>query len=152
MSTYTIALLAGDGIGPEIMDEAVKILRLVESRNAVTFDLKPAAPKNVRGEFQPIASVIPGVQICEHLPGLAQRSRHWGLVRSLTHRTNGHTLGHYFMLTGRSGATPGFKGDRVDQRQALAVGAGLGRVDHIGQHGAQKEGFCFQTDLPCLQP
>ena len=42
MSTYTIALLAGDGIGPEIMDEAVKILRLVESRNAVTFDLKPA--------------------------------------------------------------------------------------------------------------
>jgi len=42
MSTYTIALLAGDGIGPEIMDEAIKILRLVESRNAVTFDLKPA--------------------------------------------------------------------------------------------------------------
>jgi len=42
MSTYTIALLAGDGIGPEIMDEAVKILRLVESRNTVTFDLKPA--------------------------------------------------------------------------------------------------------------
>ena len=42
MSNYTIALLAGDGIGPEIMDEAVKILRLVESRNAVNFDLKPA--------------------------------------------------------------------------------------------------------------
>ena len=42
MSTYTIALLAGDGIGPEIMDEAVKILRLVESRSTVTFDLKPA--------------------------------------------------------------------------------------------------------------
>ena len=42
MSNYTIALLVGDGIGPEIMDEAVKILRLVESRNAVTFDLKPA--------------------------------------------------------------------------------------------------------------
>ena len=42
MSTYTIALLAGDGIGPEIMDEAVQILRLVESRNTVTFELKPA--------------------------------------------------------------------------------------------------------------
>ncbi len=78
-----------------------------------SFDLKPDAPDGIRGEFNPIQTASPGVQICEHLPGLAQRSRHWGLVRSMTHRTNGHTLGHYFMLTGRSGATPGFKGDRV---------------------------------------
>ena len=42
MSTYSIAILAGDGIGPEIMDQAVKILRLVESRNDVTFDMKPS--------------------------------------------------------------------------------------------------------------
>jgi hypothetical protein len=78
-----------------------------------SFDLKPDAPDGIRGEFNPIQTASPGVEICEHLPGLAQRSRHWGLVRSMTHRTNGHTLGHYFMLTGRSGATPGFKGDRV---------------------------------------
>jgi len=39
MKHYKIALLAGDGIGPEIMAEAVKIFRLVEERNAVTFDL-----------------------------------------------------------------------------------------------------------------
>jgi 3-isopropylmalate dehydrogenase len=39
MSTYKIALLDGDGIGPEIMGEAVKILKLVEERNDVTFDL-----------------------------------------------------------------------------------------------------------------
>lgn len=78
-----------------------------------SFDLKPDAPDGIRGEFNPIQTASPGVQICEHLPGLAQRSRHWGLVRSMTHRTNGHTLGHYFMLTGRSGSTPGFKGDRI---------------------------------------
>ena len=42
MKTYKIALLAGDGIGPEIMKEAVKILELVETRNDVKFDLKPA--------------------------------------------------------------------------------------------------------------
>ena len=78
-----------------------------------SFDLQPDAPDGIRGEFNPIQTASPGVHICEHLPGLAQRSRHWGLVRSLTHRTNGHTLGHYFMLTGRSGSTPGFKGDRV---------------------------------------
>ena len=78
-----------------------------------SFDLKPNAPDDVRGEFSPIATSIPGIQICEHLPGLAQRSQHWGLVRSLTHPTNDHTAGHYYMLTGRSLPSPGFRGDRV---------------------------------------
>ncbi|MEX0713071.1 MAG: DUF1501 domain-containing protein [Pirellulales bacterium] len=77
-----------------------------------SFDLKPDAPAEVRGEFQPISSGTPGIQICEHLPQLARRSRHWALVRSLTHPTNDHTLGHYYMLTGRSVAPPGFRGDR----------------------------------------
>ena len=77
-----------------------------------SFDLKPNAPDTVRGEFLPIATATPGIQICEHLPMLAERSDKWSLVRSLTHPTNGHTLGHYFMLTGRSEASPGFVGDR----------------------------------------
>src|SRR5438552_12733331 len=50
-----------------------------------SFDLKPDAPAEVRGEFQPIATKTPGIQICEHLPGLARRSRHSAIVRSLTH-------------------------------------------------------------------
>ena len=78
-----------------------------------SFDLKPNAPADIRGEFSPIATATPGVQICEHLPGLARRSSRWGLVRSLTHPTNDHTAGHYYMLTGRSVASPGFRGDRV---------------------------------------
>jgi hypothetical protein len=77
-----------------------------------SFDLKPDAPAEIRGEFRPAATATPGIQICEHLPGLAKRSRHWALVRSLTHPTNGHTLGHFYMLTGRSVAPPGFRGDR----------------------------------------
>ena len=77
-----------------------------------SFDLKPLAPSGIRGEFQPISTSTPGIQICEHLPLLAQRSRHWSLCRSLTHSTNGHTLGHYFMLTGRSVKNPEFPGDR----------------------------------------
>src|SRR5689334_9519704 len=39
-----------------------------------SFDLKPNAPDNIRGEFQPIATRTPGIDICEHLPKLAQRS------------------------------------------------------------------------------
>jgi len=78
-----------------------------------SFDLKPHAPDGIRGEFQPIQTATPGIHICEHLPELAKRSQHWALVRSLTHPTNGHTLGHYYMLTGRSSKSIGFKGDRV---------------------------------------
>lgn len=80
-----------------------------------SFDLKPHAPAEIRGEFRPIPTDTPGIEICEHLPLLAQRSQHWALLRSLTHPTNGHTLGHYYMLTGHSTA-PGFRGDRMPRR------------------------------------
>lgn len=78
-----------------------------------SFDLKPDAPAEVRGEFRPTATRSPGVQICEHLPGLAARSNHWSVLRSLTHPSNEHTIGHYFMLTGRGEKSPGFRGDRT---------------------------------------
>src|SRR3954463_15010469 len=67
-----------------------------------SFDMKPAAPDNVRGEFKPIATKTPGLRICAHLPLLAQRSDRWVLVRSLTHATNTPSDGHLLMLTGRN--------------------------------------------------
>jgi hypothetical protein len=73
-----------------------------------SFDMKPEAPDGIRGEFKPIDTATPGVQICEHLPLLAQRSHLWALCRSLTHPSNDHRLGHHIMLTGRSEAPPGF--------------------------------------------
>lgn len=73
-----------------------------------SFDPKPDAPAEIRGEFAPIATRTPGLRICEHLPLLAARSHRWALVRSLTHRSNDHSLGHHIMLTGRSDAPPGF--------------------------------------------
>src|SRR5262245_33910199 len=42
-----------------------------------TFDMKPHGPADFKGEFNPIATRTPGIQICEHLPMLAQRSNHW---------------------------------------------------------------------------
>jgi hypothetical protein len=73
-----------------------------------SFDPKPDAPDNIRGEFRPIATSTPGVHVCEHLPRLAVRSDKWALVRSLTHPSNDHSLGHHIMLTGCSQAPPGF--------------------------------------------
>src|SRR5271165_3033828 len=59
-----------------------------------SFDLKPDAPAEIRGEFKPIATRTPGIQIVEHLPLLAQRSHLWSLVRSLGHPSNNHSDGH----------------------------------------------------------
>jgi len=75
-----------------------------------TFDLKPDAPPEIRGEFNPIATNTPGIDICEHLPLLAQRSHLWSLVRSVTHGDNGHDTGTYLMLTGKSKVPPTYKG------------------------------------------
>ncbi len=73
-----------------------------------SFDMKPLAPDTVRGEFSPIATSTPGIQICEHLPMLAQRSHLWALCRSLTHPSNDHSAGHHIMLTGRTMLPPAF--------------------------------------------
>ncbi len=77
-----------------------------------SFDLKPDAPDTIRGEFQPIATQTPGIQICEHLPMLAQRSEMWALCRSLTHPWNEHSQGHQIMMSGRTMLPPGFSGSK----------------------------------------
>ena len=47
-----------------------------------TFDMKLDAPAEIRGEFQPIATSVPGYQICEHLPHLAARAHKYAVIRS----------------------------------------------------------------------
>jgi len=82
-----------------------------------TFDLKPEAPAEVRGPFQPIATSLPGVCICEHLPRLAMMAHKFALVRSVTHANSNHTPMIYYTLTGRATAQPEFDNDvRPPQR------------------------------------
>jgi len=77
-----------------------------------TFDMKPDGPVEYKGEFDPIPTKTPGIEICEHLPQLAQRSHLWSLVRSLTHKESGHDRGTYVMLTGSSVVPPTFRGSK----------------------------------------
>jgi hypothetical protein len=67
-----------------------------------TWDMKPQAPAEYRGSFQPIATSAPGVQLCEHLPLLARQAHHLAVVRSVgaTVNTNDHHAGYYYNLTG----------------------------------------------------
>src|SRR5262245_12687236 len=63
-----------------------------------TFDLKPDAPADVRGQFNPIATSVPGVHICEHLPRTARLMHQTALIRSLSHPYNIHSAA--YALTG----------------------------------------------------
>mgnify|MGYP000675223109 CR=1 FL=1 len=55
-----------------------------------TWDLKPEAPREFRGEFRPIETVVPGIQIGEHLPRVAQQMDKLSLIRSFNHRNSDH--------------------------------------------------------------
>lgn len=70
------------------------------------WDLKPNAPREIRGEFQPIASSVPGIFLGEHVPGIARQAQHLALVRSVSHPDNTHTVAMHYMLTGVRHARP----------------------------------------------
>jgi hypothetical protein len=65
-----------------------------------TFDLKPGASAEFRGEFQPIDTNVPGVQIAEHLPKLAQCANELAILRGVTHTLAAHQLGAAYVNTG----------------------------------------------------
>ena len=65
-----------------------------------SFDPKPDAPSDIRGEFKAIPTATPGIQFCEHLPLLAKHTEKMAIVRSIHHRHGGHQQGMYVSLTG----------------------------------------------------
>jgi uncharacterized protein (DUF1501 family) len=66
-----------------------------------TWDLKPDAVDSVRGPFQPIKTSVPGVEISEHFPRMAQLADRYALIRSVHHNTAPiHETGHQLMQTG----------------------------------------------------
>ncbi len=67
-----------------------------------TFDLKPAAPAEIRGDFRPIRTNVPGIDICEHLPRLARMADKFTILRSLHHERGEHSGGTHRFLTGHS--------------------------------------------------
>lgn len=65
------------------------------------WDMKPDTPEGIRGEFKPIATSVPGVQVSEHLPRLATAMHQFSVVRSMHHSVNNaHALAVYTSLTG----------------------------------------------------
>ncbi|MEZ6068164.1 MAG: DUF1501 domain-containing protein [Planctomycetaceae bacterium] len=92
-----------------------------------TWDLKPEAPAEVRGEFQPIATNVPGIEISEHFPRLAQRCDQLAIIRSMTHTDVNHTTATHFLLTGQPPLPPGDRDKDWPNIGAVLAQQGRGR-------------------------
>lgn len=64
------------------------------------WDMKPQASEEIRGTFQPISTNVPGIQICEHLPRMAQLADKYTIVRSMRHDESDHLRAGYWVMTG----------------------------------------------------
>lgn len=90
-----------------------------------TWDPKPDAPVEFRGEFQSIATTVPGLRVCEHFPRIAQQADKLALIRSVTHTQNNHNLATHSVLTGHPVVVSG--SERQDWPHYGSVLASLGR-------------------------
>ena len=134
-----------------------------------TYDMKPNAPSDYRGLFSPIASSVPGLDVCELLPMHAKIADRFNIIRSIHHDFADHGGGHKRFLTGRDPATPtGFVNDKPcvgsmasqvleSQRQTDGlpnyIVLGSGRVNSIDTFsfgsaylGAHTHPFTISTD------
>jgi hypothetical protein len=71
-----------------------------------TYDIKPDGPEQMRSVFRPIATRVPGMAVCEHLPLHAQIADRFTLIRSLHHKINIHNDGSIAVLTGKEPSVP----------------------------------------------
>jgi hypothetical protein len=95
-----------------------------------TWDMKPQAPAEFRGEFRPIATSAPGVRLCEHLPLLARQAHHLAVVNSLGdfgRGTGDHHAGYYYNLTGHA-PDPSFRALLNDRKPLESDWPFLGSV------------------------
>ncbi len=87
-----------------------------------TFDPKPDAPVEIRGEFGVIDTKVPGVKFGEHLPKLAARADKMAVVRTFAHKDNNHTAATHHIITGT--LQPGVKFDKPLSRDDWPCYAG----------------------------
>src|SRR5438477_4620204 len=110
-----------------------------------TWDLKPDAPAEFRGEFKPIATNVPGIQIGEHLPRAARQMDKFALIRSFRHHNSDHGPADHYMLTGyfpQAGFNPGLN----PNNQKPAFGAVIARK--LGPRGSVPPYVCLPKAHP----
>ncbi len=103
-----------------------------------TFDMKPDADEPFRGEFYPISTNVPGIQVCEHLPMMSRVADKYAVIRSTWHESNTHGVGVVYNLTGPKNA-PRQRGEpQVSRDDPPSVGSAVRKLrgDRNGLPGA----------------
>jgi hypothetical protein len=98
-----------------------------------TWDLKPDAPAEIRGEFKPIATSVSGYHCSEHLPLLAQRVHDFNVLRSVYHATPSHEAAIHWVLTGYN--YPGANTSTKNRNDKPSMGSIVARVRGAGKPG-----------------
>ena len=105
------------------------------------FDLKPKAPSNIRGEFKPISTSVPGVQICEHLPRTSRRMRDASLIRTVTHGYNSHHP--YSVFSGFAGGKNTSNGPQPHDHPSMGS-----VLQFLGRTRRDVPGYVFMPAFP----
>jgi Protein of unknown function (DUF1501) len=111
--------LAHSGLTPKA-DSCILVFLNGGPSHLDMWDMKPDLPQEMRSEFQPIATTVPGVQVCEHLPRLARQMGRCTLVRSVYHDQVAHAPAVYTALTGiRGNVRAGLQGAKATDHPAV---------------------------------
>ncbi|MBI3877218.1 MAG: DUF1501 domain-containing protein [Verrucomicrobia bacterium] len=110
-----------------------------------TFDLKPDAPSEIRGEFKAIPSNVPGIQVGEQLPRVARQMDKFSLIRSFTHRSSDHGPADHYMLTGYF-PLAGFNGGLKPNNHFPSFGSVI--AHKLGPRGSVPPYVCLPTMHP----
>lgn len=93
-----------------------------------TFDMKPTAPLEYRGPYRPVATNVPGIDVCELLPRLARMADKYAIVRSMRHQTNDHGIGGTVGLTSSQAGAISLGGQAIPGRLQPTHGAIVSRI------------------------
>ena len=105
-----------------------------------TWDMKPDAPAEFRGEFDPISTNVPGIQLSEHLPQLAQQMDKFSVVRSFGHRNSNHGAADHYLLTAYH-PEAGFNGGLKPNNQKPSHGSVMAKM--LGPRGSVPPYVCL---------
>ena len=97
------------------------------------WDLKPNAPQGIRGDFDPISTPVPGIQLGDVIPQTATVADKFAILRSLTHSDSDHGRGFHTMMTGKKPGVGDFGGNNKNNNQHPCVGS---MVAKLGKPGA----------------
>ncbi len=116
--------------GQETRDVSLIFLNLHGGLSTIdTFDMKPNAPAEFRGEFRQIQTNVTGIQTCEHLPRLARQQDKFSLIRSFRHHNSDHGAADHYMLTGyfpQAGFNPGLTPNNLRPAHGSIIARKLG--------------------------